>query len=70
MSAGVVTPRMSAPSSSPASPCINVCRLDAGLSYCLGCLRTRAEIAAWSSATDVERQAILEALAVRRKAGE
>ncbi|MEZ7910251.1 MAG: DUF1289 domain-containing protein [Propionivibrio sp.] len=57
-----------AAASSIVSPCVNQCRLDAGLTYCLGCLRTRAEIAAWSTASDAERRAILAALAGRREA--
>ena len=30
------------------SPCISVCRVDAGSGWCEGCLRTLDEIAAWS----------------------
>ena len=30
------------------SPCISVCRIDADSGCCDGCLRTLAEIAAWS----------------------
>lgn len=30
------------------SPCISVCRVDAGSGWCDGCLRTLDEIAAWS----------------------
>ena len=30
------------------SPCISVCRIDANSGCCDGCLRTLAEIAAWS----------------------
>ncbi len=48
------------------SPCINVCTLDAQRRLCLGCLRTLAEIAAWSEASDAERWRILAAVADRR----
>jgi uncharacterized protein len=48
------------------SPCVRICTLDrAGI--CLGCFRSVAEIAAWSSATDPERRAILEACQARRQ---
>ncbi|MCW5751751.1 MAG: DUF1289 domain-containing protein [Alphaproteobacteria bacterium] len=50
------------------SPCIGVCRLDAGGKYCLGCLREIAEIAAWPRADTAGRRAILAAIESRRKA--
>lgn len=31
----------------PASPCVNVCRMNAQLGLCEGCARTLDEIAAW-----------------------
>jgi prolyl-tRNA editing enzyme YbaK/EbsC (Cys-tRNA(Pro) deacylase)/predicted Fe-S protein YdhL (DUF1289 family) len=31
------------------SPCVSVCRMDEKTDMCLGCLRTRAEIGAWST---------------------
>lgn len=43
------------------SPCINVCRLDAR-DVCVGCRRTRAEIAAWRDMSDAQRQRVLERL--------
>ncbi len=47
-----------------ASPCINICRLDAqGL--CVGCRRTLSEIAEWSAASDARRREILSALEAR-----
>ena len=39
------------------SPCIKVCQLDLQ-DRCLGCGRTRAEIARWSRMTDEERRAV------------
>ena len=47
-----------------ASPCVNICRLDAqGL--CIGCRRTLSEIAEWSQASDARRLEILGALKTR-----
>jgi hypothetical protein len=47
-----------------ASPCINICRLDAqGL--CIGCRRTLGEIAEWSTASDARRLQILRDLEAR-----
>lgn len=39
------------------SPCISVCRMNEGSGLCDGCFRTRAEIAAWSSADDDAKRA-------------
>jgi hypothetical protein len=51
-----------------ASPCINICRLDAhGL--CVGCRRTLDEIAEWSRAGDARRLEILRALQTRPPRG-
>ncbi|URW76075.1 DUF1289 domain-containing protein [Sphingomonas donggukensis] len=47
------------------SPCVNVCALDPATGWCTGCGRTGAEIAAWSSVTDAERQRILDRLPPR-----
>jgi len=47
-----------------ASPCINICRLDAqGL--CVGCRRTMQEIAEWPNASEARRREILRAVAGR-----
>jgi uncharacterized protein len=47
-----------------ASPCVDICRLDAqGL--CIGCRRTLGEIAEWSQASDARRLEILSALKTR-----
>jgi|HubBroStandDraft_2_1064218.scaffolds.fasta_scaffold185152_2 predicted Fe-S protein YdhL (DUF1289 family) len=46
------------------SPCIQVCKLDDG-DVCLGCHRTRDEIARWLKMTDDERARIMAALAER-----
>lgn len=49
-----------------ASPCINVCRMDAASGLCLGCARSLDEIAAWSQASPAQRQAIVQQLPQRR----
>ena len=46
------------------SPCINVCKLEAGL--CAGCFRTIDEIARWANAADDDKRLILAAVAQRR----
>ena len=48
-----------------ASPCTQVCEIESVSGYCTGCGRTLDEIAEWSSACPVRRQAILDALAER-----
>jgi uncharacterized protein len=51
-----------------ASPCINVCRMDAAGRFCEGCGRTLAEIAAWSSMNDTARREVWRQLPQRRAA--
>lgn len=51
-----------------ASPCINVCRMDAKSGLCEGCLRTVDEIAGWAAAPDAQKLLILDAIAQRRAA--
>ena len=47
-----------------ASPCVDICRLDAqGL--CVGCRRTIEEIAEWPRASEARRREILRELALR-----
>jgi uncharacterized protein len=48
------------------SPCVQVCIIDGISELCVGCHRTLAEIASWSSLTDDERAAIMRALPARR----
>ena len=48
------------------SPCIGVCVMDPPSGYCSGCLRSLAEIAAWSGASEDTRRAIKASLAARR----
>ena len=47
------------------SPCINVCRLDPATRWCVGCGRSVAEIARWTSVSDAARQDILATLPAR-----
>ena len=49
-----------------ASPCINVCKMDAQSGLCTGCFRTIDEITAWSRVDDSRRVSILAAVARRR----
>jgi predicted Fe-S protein YdhL (DUF1289 family) len=44
------------------SPCVLVCTLDVETGWCLGCGRTRDEIARWTAMTPDERRALLSAL--------
>jgi predicted Fe-S protein YdhL (DUF1289 family) len=50
------------------SPCKSVCRIDDRLDWCIGCKRTRAEIKAWSTASEAEKKAILDRLPERAAA--
>ncbi|MDE2368890.1 MAG: DUF1289 domain-containing protein [Burkholderiales bacterium] len=49
-----------------ASPCINVCRIDEASGWCVGCLRTIDEIAAWSQLSDADKRALRDRLGPRR----
>jgi len=49
-----------------ASPCTDVCRMDARTGWCEGCHRTIDEIAGWSTMSDDEKRAVWDALAVRQ----
>ena len=50
------------------SPCISVCQMDAEKGLCLGCYRTRSEIAAWPSMSADEQSVLLSILKMRRTA--
>ncbi len=52
----------------PASPCINVCRMNERSGFCEGCFRTIDEIACWSGYTREEKLAVLAKLEPRRRA--
>jgi len=47
-----------------ASPCTKVCKLDAHGHYCIGCMRTRDEIAIWSTASNAQKRMILDRIAL------
>ena len=48
------------------SPCTDVCKIDPDSGWCLGCARSRDEIARWSGMDDDQRRALLAVLAQRR----
>ena len=49
-----------------ASPCINICQMDASNGLCLGCFRTLDEITVWARTDDATRANILAAVTRRR----
>ena len=49
-----------------ASPCVNVCRMDAKGDYCVGCHRNLEEIAFWSEYSADEKRAVLALLPARK----
>ncbi|MEO7952717.1 MAG: YbaK/EbsC family protein [Polaromonas sp.] len=50
------------------SPCISICRMNAGSGLCEGCFRTRDEIAAWSGASNDSKRRIWSAIDQRMDA--
>jgi len=50
-----------------ASPCVNICRMNAASGYCEGCRRSLEEIAAWSIYTAAEKRAVLALLPARKQ---
>ena len=53
------------PSPTPLSPCVNVCVIHPDAKICVGCYRTREEIAAWSGLDAAERRKVMEGLSDR-----
>ena len=49
----------------PESPCVRICVLHPAEGLCIGCLRTRDEIAAWSVMTPQERRLVMTQLPAR-----
>lgn len=49
-----------------ASPCTQVCAIDAATGWCAGCLRSVDEIAAWGGLDDAGKRAVWQQLAARR----
>ena len=64
--AAAVAPVAAAVPAAVPSPCVNVCRMDAGTGWCEGCLRTLDEIGAWSQLGDIDKRAVWATLAARR----
>lgn len=50
------------------SPCKLICQLDLKTSLCLGCGRSREEIARWTRLTDAQRRSIMQELDARMEA--
>lgn len=48
------------------SPCVGVCRLDDDGVLCVGCFRTRDEIATWARSDDATKLAVIERADARR----
>ena len=48
------------------SPCISICQIDPETGNCLGCYRSRQEIARWPAMSTNEQADLLEALKQRR----
>jgi len=44
------------------TPCVNICVIDTETAQCIGCGRTRPEIAGWLSMSNDERQLIMAEL--------
>lgn len=49
------------------SPCNKTCTIDLKSGLCIGCGRTRNEIAVWSSITSADRRRIMAELPARLK---
>ena len=49
-----------------ASPCTNVCQMDAASGWCRGCARTLGEIAGWGGAPEAVQRQVLDQLPPRR----
>ncbi len=49
------------------TPCVNICVIDTETSECIGCGRTRLEIADWMTMSPDERQLIMSQLSHRVK---
>jgi predicted Fe-S protein YdhL (DUF1289 family) len=48
------------------SPCVGVCKIDDTTGFCLGCARTRGEVAAWPSLTEPEKDEVWSKLPERQ----
>ena len=50
------------------SPCVSVCQIETGSSWCRGCWRTIDEIAAWGAMNPLQKRAVWKLLPLRRDA--
>jgi uncharacterized protein len=57
----------SIPEQPVASPCINVCTMNAATGLCNGCFRTIEEIAAWGSSSNSYKRQVLAAIQDRKQ---
>lgn len=55
------------PASAPASPCRNLCRMDAASGLCAGCSRTLEEIAGWAGMDSAAKEQTLARIAQRQR---
>jgi predicted Fe-S protein YdhL (DUF1289 family) len=62
-----VTDLFRTPASPAPTPCGSVCAIDPASGYCSGCARSRAEIAAWSAASEEEKRGVWRVLPERRE---
>lgn len=56
---------MTTDASTLASPCNDVCTMDAATGWCVGCRRTMDEIGAWGALDDESKRRVLAALPTR-----
>jgi predicted Fe-S protein YdhL (DUF1289 family) len=52
------------------TPCVKICKLDAGSALCVGCGRTIEEIAGWAAMSPAERRRVMSELPARLAARE
>lgn len=50
------------------SPCVRICQMHPATGLCIGCLRTIAEISAWSRMTPEARRDVMATLPAREPA--
>lgn len=62
--------QINGPALEPASPCIGICKMNEQTGLCIGCFRTRNEIAMWSSAGAEDKRRILDAVVRRGYVGD
>ena len=48
------------------SPCVKVCAIDGTTGWCLGCGRSMAEIASWSTLAPERRRAVMAEVDARK----